>query len=70
MVDFTVEWLAKQHEATTATKVNISVCDKGNKRIVNRMEEEKSCKFQVDPFAEKSAMATVVKRLKRDKRNA
>lgn len=47
-----MEWLAKQHEATSqrelavalavvATEANILVRDKGKRNIVDRMEEEK-----------------------------
>lgn len=67
-VVFAVEWLAQQHEATSwrtpevaatteATELSIPMWNKGNRKIVERMEEEKSCKFRVDPLVEQAAMA-------------
>lgn len=50
-----MEWLAKQHEVASerapvpttvvVAKVSIPVCDKGKRKIVNRMEEEQRYKF-------------------------
>lgn len=49
-----MEWLVKQHEEASwrapevaaAAEVSIPVHDKGKRKIVGRMEEEKRCKFQ------------------------
>jgi len=77
-VFFIVQWLVKQHEATssrapeqsTTIEENILVCDKGKRKIFDRMEEEKSCKFREDPLVEKVAMAIHENRQHRDKRTA
>ena len=60
LVDLVMEWVAKQCEEAsrrapeaTATKVSILVCSKGKRNIVDNMEEEKSCRFRVDPLVEK-----------------
>lgn len=61
-----MEWLAKQHEATSrraptvavaTTEPSILVCHKGKRNIVNFMQEEKRYKFRVNPPIEKEAMA-------------
>lgn len=46
----------------------ILVCDKGKRKIVDHMEEEKSYKFREDPLVEKVVMAIEAKRQQRDKR--
>ena len=43
------------------------MCDKGKRKIVDCMEEEKSCKFRVDPLVEQASMATQAKRKQCDK---
>lgn len=48
--------------------MNILVCDKGKRKIVDHMEEEKSFKFWVDPLVEKVSMAIEEKRKQHDKR--
>ena len=44
-----MEWLVKHHEAAfrraIATEVSIPLCNKGKRKIVNNMEEEKSYNF-------------------------
>ena len=45
----------------TAVEVNIPVRDKGKRKIVDHMVEEKSCKFRADPLVEKETMAIEVK---------
>lgn len=70
-----MEWLAKKHEvaswrtleAVAPIEVNRPVRDKGKKKIVNRMEEEKRCKFQADPLVEKETMVIEAKRKQCDK---
>ena len=72
LVGFTVEWLVKQHEAAyrrapapaiaVATEASILVCDKGKRKTVDDMEEEKSCKFRADSLVEKSVMDIEAKR--------
>ena len=79
LVGFAEEWLEKKCEAASwralvvaavATEPSIPVHDKGKRNIVNRMEEEQSCKFQAYPFVEKETMAIEAKRKQRDKRIA
>ena len=76
-----MEWLAKLHEAASwkapvviveavAAEASIPVRDKGKKKIVDHMEEEKSFKFRVDPLVEKSDMAIDAKRQHNDNQNA
>lgn len=75
--NFTVEWLAKQHEPTyqrapevaTTVEVKIPVRDKGKRKIFDRMEEKKSYKFQADSLVEKASMPIEEKRQQCDKRN-
>lgn len=45
---------ASQRAPTVATEIEISihVCDKGKKKISNRVEEEESYKFREDPLME------------------
>ena len=72
-----MEWLAKQCEATyrraiaakvaAAAEVSIPVHNKGKRKIVDHMEEEKSCKFRVYPLVEKAAMAIEEKRQQHNK---
>lgn len=77
LVRFTVEWLVKQLEAASrraleavaTIEVNIPARDKGKRKIVNAMEEEKSYKFLADPLVEKVAMTIEEKRQKCDKRS-
>lgn len=75
-VDFIVEWLAKKHEAASqrapapavvATEASIPVNKKGKWKIVNRIQEEQSCKFRGDPLMEKEVVAIEVKRQQHDK---
>jgi len=47
--------------------MNILVHNKGKRNIVNRMEEEKSYKFQEDPIVEKAVMAIESKRQQQNK---
>jgi len=54
--------------ATKAAEPSIHMRDKGKRKIVDRMEEEKSCKFQVYPLVEQEAMAIQAKRQQYDKR--
>ena len=56
-------------EATTAAEVNTPVRDKRKRKIVDRMEEEQSCKFWENPLVEKASMAIEVKSQQCDKRN-
>lgn len=72
-----MEWLAKQHEEasrrapeeTIAIESKIPLHDKGKRKIFDRMEEEKSYKFRVDPLVEKASLAIEAKRQQRDKQN-
>lgn len=65
-----MKWLAKQCEAASRrapevvaiVEANIIVCNEGKRKIVNRMEEEQSCKFQADPLVEKVTFAIERKR--------
>lgn len=50
--------------------MNIPLRDKSKRKILDHMEEEKSCKFREDPLVEKPAMAIDAKRQQCDKRNA
>jgi len=47
---------------------SIPACDKGKRKIVDRMEEEQRCKFRVDPLVEQASMAIQHKRQQREKR--
>jgi len=42
------------------------MCEKGKRKIVDRMEEEQSYKFWADPLVEKEAMAIEGKRHQHD----
>lgn len=67
---FVVEWLAKQHEATSqrvttpvvAANASTLVCEKGKRKIVYCMEDEKSCKFRANLLVEKAVMVIEAKR--------
>lgn len=70
-----MDWLAKQHEATSkrapivaATEVNILEHDKRTRNIVESIEAEQRCKFIVDLLVKKEALAIDVKRQHRDRR--
>jgi len=56
-VGITVEWLSKQCEAASkrppAVEVNIPARDKGKRKILDRVEVEKSYKFKANPLAQK-----------------
>lgn len=67
-VGFAVYWLAKKYEVASqrapvvavvgeVVKPSILVREKWKRNIVDRMEEEQICKFQVDPLVENEAMA-------------
>lgn len=56
-------------EAAAAVEVNILVCDKGKRNIVDNMEEEKRCKFRADPHVQKAYLAIEAKRKQSNKRN-
>ena len=43
-------------------EVDILACDKGKRKIVDRLEEKQNCKFREDPLVEKEALAIEVKR--------
>jgi len=49
-------------------EASIPVLDKGKRKIVDHMEEKKSCKFQENPLVEKAAMAIEAKRHHHDKK--
>lgn len=44
--------------------------EKGKRKVVDRMEEEKSWKFRADPLVQKAYLAIEAKRQQCDKRNA
>jgi len=50
-------------------EVNIPMHDKGKRKIINKMEEEQSFKFQEDPLVQKENLATEEKRQQCNKRN-
>ena len=68
MVSEAASW--REPKAIVAVEVNIPMRDKGKRKIVDHMEEEKSCKFREDPLIEKVAMAIEVKTQYHSKRNA
>jgi len=54
--------------AAEAVEPSILLYDTGKRKIVDRMEEEKSCKFRVDPLVEQEVLVIQEKGKQCDKR--